>query len=78
MLIQMPKKRRIAILNRDKVRELRESMGLTQDQAAKRAKLAGGRARWGDIESGRRANITLETLALIADALQCDAATLLI
>jgi transcriptional regulator with XRE-family HTH domain len=36
-----------------------------------------GRGRWNDIESGRKMNITLETLDAIADALDVPAAELL-
>lgn len=36
-----------------------------------------GRGRWGDIETGRRANVTVQTLADMAIALGCEARDLL-
>jgi transcriptional regulator with XRE-family HTH domain len=47
----------------------RRELGLSQQQAADRANLSGGRSHWNDIVNGRRANITMETLDRIADAL---------
>src|SRR4051794_33722156 len=48
-----------------KVKAARLAAGLTQEEAAKRAGL-GERQKWYDIESGRRHNLTLETLDRIA------------
>ena len=36
-----------------------------------------GTAQWSDIESGRKENVTLDTLDKIATALQCDARELI-
>lgn len=54
---------------------VREAVPLSQTQAAKRAKMTA--SRWNDIESGRRSNVTIETLGEIAEALGCDPAELL-
>ena len=59
-----------------KMRDLRESLGLTQAQAAKLAGL-GNSARWNDIESGRRTNVTVASLERIAGALGVKARDLL-
>lgn len=56
------------MLDTEKVRQLREKRGLTQEDAAKAAGLA-NRQQWYLIESGQRANITLETLDKMAAAL---------
>lgn len=58
-----------------KVRELRKELGLTQAQAAKKAGMV--LQRWNDIESGRRSNVTVDTLSTVAAALGCDARDLL-
>lgn len=50
----------------------RLELGLTQEKAAERAGLAGGRQKWNDIVSGRKANLTLRTLDRIARALRCS------
>ena len=62
-------------LNRARMRELREKQELTQTQAAKRAGMIV--SRWSDIETGRKANVTIETLSVIAAALGVDARELL-
>jgi transcriptional regulator with XRE-family HTH domain len=59
-----------------KMKSLREKLGLSQEEAAKRAGLK-GRQRWNDIESGRKAAITLTTLDQIAKALGVKAKELL-
>lgn len=64
------------VLDTGKMRQLREKLGLTQEQAAERAGLP-SRARWNDIESGRKINITLGTLDAIAKALHVHGADLL-
>jgi transcriptional regulator with XRE-family HTH domain len=51
-----------------KIKSLREKLGLTQDDAAMRAGFA-SRQRWNDIESGRKASVTVNTLEQIAKAL---------
>lgn len=63
-------------LNQVEVKRRRDSLGLTQEQAAKRAGV-NGRARWADIETGERHNVTLSTLYAIARALECRPADLL-
>jgi transcriptional regulator with XRE-family HTH domain len=57
------------------MRKLREERELTQTQAADRAKMTV--SRWSDIETGRKANVTIETLGTIAAALGVDARELL-
>lgn len=64
-------------LDVEKVRKLREELGLTQDEAAANARLKGGRQAWNDIESGRRVNLTIDTLERIARALAVKAGDLL-
>ena len=58
-------------LDTNKLERLRKQLGLTQAEAARRAKLS-GRAYWNDIASGRRANVTLAVLDRLAAALQCS------
>lgn len=67
----------VGLLDVEKIRELRTARGWTQQQAADHADLPGGKVRWGDIETGRRANVTLETLERIADALGVEPRDLL-
>jgi transcriptional regulator with XRE-family HTH domain len=63
-------------LDAQKIRDLREQLGLTQDKAAKLAGLSRAQV-WSDIENGRRANLTIETLERIAAALRVKARDLL-
>ena len=63
-------------LDTDKIRKLRRALKLTQAEAAERAGLTGLQT-WSDIENGRRANLTIETLERIAKALGVRAADLL-
>ncbi|WP_428939677.1 helix-turn-helix domain-containing protein [Fontivita pretiosa] len=63
-------------LDLDKLRELRQQRGLSMEQAAKLARMP-NRQRWWDIESGRKANITLATLDAICRALKCKPQDLL-
>jgi transcriptional regulator with XRE-family HTH domain len=65
------------MLDCSKIRKLREGLGLNQEQAATAAGLKAGRSQWNDIESGRRSNVTLETLGKLATALGVDPAELL-
>lgn len=58
-----------------KMKELRDTLGLTQTEAAARINMPV--SRWCDIESGERTNVTVETLARVAQALECDARDLL-
>ena len=64
-------------LNRERMRERRKALGLNQTDAAKRAGLKGGVAVWSSIERGDSSNVTLDTLAKIAGALECDARDLI-
>ncbi|MCE9547635.1 MAG: helix-turn-helix transcriptional regulator [Planctomycetia bacterium] len=50
------------------IRRLRESRGMTQGEAARRAGMS-GRARWSDLEAGRKVDVRLSTLEAIAKAL---------
>jgi DNA-binding XRE family transcriptional regulator len=59
-----------------KIRRLRESLDLTMEEAAKRAKLA-DRQTWYQIETGRRSNLTLSVLENVAAALGVKAKDLL-
>ena len=63
------------VFNHKRMRELRESAGLTQAQASKRAAMP--QSRWSDVESGARTNVTVETMGRIARALGCNAQDLL-
>jgi transcriptional regulator with XRE-family HTH domain len=62
-------------LDRARMRELRETAGLSQTEAAEKAGMTV--SHWNDIESGRRSNVTIEKLATIAAALGVDARNLL-
>lgn len=62
-------------LDRAKMRELRERREITQTQAASKAGMTV--SRWSDIETGRKSNVTIETLSTIAAALGVDARELL-
>lgn len=63
-------------LDAEKMRELRKALDLTQAEAAERAGMT--QTRWNDIEAGGRTNVTVETLGLVADALACEPAALLV
>lgn len=63
-------------LNGHKMRELRTAMNLTQVEASGRAEMPVG--RWNDLDTGRRTDLTVETLGNIAGALACESAALLI
>lgn len=63
-------------MNFAKIKSLREELGLTQQQAAERAKLRTAQ-NWNNIESGRRSNLTVKTLEAIAKALNVKPADLL-
>lgn len=64
-------------LDKEKIKALREKLGLTFDQAAKKGGLSGGAGDWWRIEAGKRKNLTLETLDRIAHALGVQAKDLL-
>jgi transcriptional regulator with XRE-family HTH domain len=61
-------------LDVQKIKELREGLGLTPEEAAARAGFGGTRPgqSWRRIESGRRANVTMATLDAMARALDCS------
>lgn len=59
-----------------KIKELREGLGLSMAEAARRAKLP-SRGRWWQIESGDLENVTVVTLERIAAALGVKAKDLL-
>ncbi len=66
------------MVNGDKIKKRRQAKGWTLTQAAEAARWGRwGFTRWHDIEAGRRRNLTLDTLAAIADALGCQPADLL-
>jgi len=60
----------------EKIKRLREKLGLTLDEAAKRAGLT-NRQFWHGIENGTRHNLTVETLEKVAAALNTKAKNLL-
>ena len=64
------------MLDSEKMKERREELGLTQEEAAKKAGF-GSRQRWNDIESGRKPNVSIETLEQIAKTLGMSARDLL-
>ena len=64
-------------LDTQKIRQLRDKLGISQEEAARRAGFKSGRQAWHNIESGLRPNIELATLEAIAKALGVKAADLL-
>lgn len=76
-MVATPAKFRV-VLDTDKMRELREKLGLSMEEAARRAGFA-SRQRWYEIEAGRgsRTNVKIETLNRIAAALGVKAKDLL-
>lgn len=64
------------MLDTEKIKALREKLGLTQEQAANKAGLE-SRQAWNKIEAGRQPSITLTTLDKIAAALGVKAKDLL-
>jgi transcriptional regulator with XRE-family HTH domain len=64
-------------LDREKMKAVRKAKGLNQTDAADKAGMSGGAPQWSDIESGRKPNVTVETLSRIAAALDVDARELL-
>lgn len=64
------------MLDVEKVRAIREGLGLTQEQAAQRAGFK-SRQHWNKIEGDRAGAITLDTLDAIAKALGVKAKDLL-
>ena len=67
------------VLDIEKIKLLREGLGLTHEQAASAAGLK-SRQAWYAIESGSagtKRGVTLDTLNAVAKALNCDAKDLL-
>lgn len=64
------------MLDTAKMENRRKELSLSQEEAARIAGLA-GRQAWQNIASGRKANVTLETLQKISKALDCDPRDLL-
>lgn len=62
--------------DKDKMRTLREKLGLSQGDAAKKAGMA-NQAAWQQIESGARSNPTIDTIDRIAKTLGVNAKDLL-
>lgn len=65
-----------AMLDTDKIKDLRGKAELTQDEAAKAAGFK-SRQGWNNIESGKRTNIGLATLNRVAKVLKTTAKDLL-
>ena len=63
-------------LNTEKIEAARHKLGLTQEEAAKKAGLA-GRQHWNNIVNGNQGGINLTTLEKIAKALDVTARDLL-
>src|SRR4051794_29285854 len=64
-------------LDTDKLRILREGLGMTQEQAGAAAGFRSARQAWNHFESGRQSRITLATLWKLAAALKVEARELL-
>ncbi len=64
------------MLDTEKIKKLREQLGLTQEQAAKKAGLS-SRQAWNNIEAGRQPKLQLDILENIAKALGVKAKDLL-
>lgn len=65
------------MLDIKKMKTLREGLGLSQADAAKKAGMGGGRQQWGNIETGAKVDIALSTLDKIAKALGVKSSQLL-
>jgi transcriptional regulator with XRE-family HTH domain len=64
------------VLDTEKMKTLRLKLGLTMEEAAKRAGFV-NRQRWYQVESGQTTNVKLDTLNKIAAALSVKAKDLL-
>jgi len=64
------------VADTEKMRTLRQELGISMSEAAKRAGFA-NRQRWYEIESGATTNIKLDTLNAIAAALKVKGRDLL-
>ena len=67
---------RTNMIDIEKIKSRREKLGMSQEEAAQKAGV-GSRQRWNDIESGRKANVSIETLDKVAEALGMKARDLL-
>lgn len=65
------------MLDTDKIKSLREALGLSQAAAAEKAKMGGGRQQWSNIETGAKVDIAMSTLDKIAKALKVHPSELL-
>ena len=65
------------LLDRQKMRELRDARKLTQGAAAELAGMT-SKSQWSDVETGRSGGITLKLLGKIASALDVNPADLLV
>lgn len=63
-------------VDRLKIKQLREKLGLSMEEAAQRAEM-GGKQNWYGVESGTRDNVTIETLERMARVLGVKAKALL-
>jgi transcriptional regulator with XRE-family HTH domain len=61
----------LSMLDIQKMEARRKALGLSQEAAATLAGMSGKQA-WNIIATGRRTNVTLDTLNKIAVALACD------
>jgi transcriptional regulator with XRE-family HTH domain len=64
------------MLDIKKLKERREALGYSQEEAAERAGIGGGRQGWSNIESGKK-DVVTATLDKLAKALRCKPADLL-
>jgi transcriptional regulator with XRE-family HTH domain len=66
-----------SIVNHAVIRERREAMGLTMEEAAQRAGFT-GRQAWYSIESGHSSRPSIDSVAAVAHALMCHVDDLLL
>lgn len=66
----------MSFVNWEKVKSMRNEMGLTLRQVAEISGL--GLHQWGNLEAGQVKNPTIETLSRIAKALKCSVGELLL
>lgn len=65
------------MIDRDEIKRRRTALGLTLDEAAKRAGF-NHRQRWSGIERGERSRLATDTLLAVAKALECSMEDLLV
>ena len=66
----------MGVVNFAEIRKRREKKGLTLAEAAKRAGWSSGQV-WANLEQGQRDNPSIETLAKVAEVLECKVDALL-